>query len=141
VAGRYTPRSRLPGAASERSELLWRAPAARITLDDQQPSPQASSMRTIRAAVLCLPFTFCAVSCVQSPDDSQPAAAAYNDSEPTEQAEPAGPNPERVGEAKDPWTRADCYTAWKHNLTQCKTPECWALASVLLGVCLKGAEN
>ncbi len=97
-------------------------------------------MRATRAAVLCLPFTLCAVSCIQSPDDSQPAIVR-NDSEPTEQAESASVNPERVGETEEPYRRVDCYAAWKHNMTQCKTPECWFAVSLLLGVCLKGAED
>lgn len=97
-------------------------------------------MRAIRAAVLCLPVASCAVSCIQSHDDSRPAAV-HDAPESNRQAEPPSAGPEGIGEAEEPYTKADCYAAWKHNMTQCTTPECWALVSVLLGVCLKGAED
>lgn len=98
--------------------------------------------KLLLVAVLCLPLTLGAVSCIQSPDDSQ-STSTDNDPEPIGQAQltKADNDPEPIGEAEQKWTKADCYTAWKHNLTQCKTPECWALVSVLLGVCLKGAEK
>jgi hypothetical protein len=99
-------------------------------------------MRTIRniAAALVLSISVCAVSCVQSQDDSQPAAVP-NASESIGQAEPADTSPERIGEAEDPFTRAECYAAWKHNMAQCRTPECWFACSVMLGVCLKHADD
>lgn len=101
-----------------------------------------ASMRTLRSlfAILGLLLAFCAISCVQSSQDSQ-LAAVRNDLEPTEHAEPASTSPERLGEAEDPYTRADCYVAWKHNMSQCKTPECWFAVSLLLSACLKRAED
>lgn len=84
------------------------------------------------AAAFCVPIAFCAVSCVQS----------HNDSPPTH----ADDDAEATGEAAEPWTRDDCYTAWKHNMKLCNTsppnlrPECWAAASALLAVCLAAAQ-
>jgi hypothetical protein len=103
--------------------------------------------KLLLAAVLCLPISLCAGSCIQSPEDLQ-LTSADNDPEPIEQAEitSAANDPEPIGEAEQEWTKADCYTAWKYNMVLCNSsppnlrPQCWAAASALLGACLATAQ-
>ena len=103
--------------------------------------------RLLLSVVLYLPFSLCAVSCIQSPDDSQ-YTSLENETEPTEQAQltRADNDSELIGEAEQEWTRADCYAAWKYNVVRCNVAPpnlraaCWAAASALLGACLAKAE-
>lgn len=54
---------------------------------------------------------------------------------------------EPTEEAQEPWTRADCIRAWRHNLEQCEgsppnlRPACWAAAHALLAACLAAAQG
>ena len=86
------------------------------------------------AGVLCLPITLCAVSCLQSLEDSEPTSTSANN------------NPEPIGEAEQEWTKSDCYNAWQYNVQGCNTsppnlrPACWAAAAALLGACLATAQ-
>jgi hypothetical protein len=63
------------------------------------------------------------------------------DTDPPTPAEP-------TGEAQEPYTRAECYTAWKFNMAECNkipVPEvryaCWMARSAMLAACLKGADD
>ncbi len=90
------------------------------------------------AAAACLALALAAASCASLPGEEELAPADVL-------SEPAEP-PERTGEVEQPWTGADCYAAWKHNMELCNgsppnlRPECWAAASALLAVCLAAAE-
>lgn len=54
---------------------------------------------------------------------------------------------ESVGEAKQPWTRADCQRAFVNNYRQCESwppnvkPVCYATYAGLLVACIAGAEG
>jgi hypothetical protein len=54
---------------------------------------------------------------------------------------------ERVGEAAQDVTRADCIESWQHNLKLCDAsppnlrPECWAACAALLAGCLAIAQG
>jgi hypothetical protein len=69
-----------------------------------------------------------------------------------ENVEPSAPivtevTSERVGEAAQDVTRADCIASWQHNLQLCDSsppnlrPECWAACAALLAGCLAVAQG
>ncbi len=94
------------------------------------------------ASALVLSCALFAISCVQSPDESPTA-------EPGEAQGSRGAEltTERVGEAAQDWTKADCYAMWRHNSELCNSAppdlraECFAACAVMLGACLAAAEG
>jgi hypothetical protein len=111
-------------------------------------------------STLALFCTVLTASCVQSPESSTEAGAGEAQSsagtetstarETTGEAQapcPTAHDPEPIGEAAQRWTRADCYTAWKHNGMLCNSSPpnlrlaCYAAVAGILTACLAGAQG
>jgi hypothetical protein len=123
------------GPADGAAERLWHR--ARY-------EPSMTTKALAAALVLAFPSVIPA-SCLRAPeaDDTAPPAATSTASASIEGAsEPAEP----IGEAQQKATKAECYAAWKWNLTQCETsppnlqPACWFACSALLAACLATAQ-
>jgi len=92
------------------------------------------------AAALVLAFScVLSASCLTAPPDDTTPPASISTAPGSEPIEP-------IGEAQQEATKAECYAAWKWNLTQCETsppnlqPACWLACSALLAACLARAD-
>jgi hypothetical protein len=106
----------------------------------------------MKLAILFALSCLLATACTQEIDTGEAERSADADStpdEPTEEvSEPSADNPpEAIEEAEQDWTRADCYTAWRHNMHGCNSsppnlrPACWAAASAPLTACLAASQG